>query len=242
MGFANYLPIRTYYIVLMILKLSCLELFAKFAFMEEIKRQPKKSIRFFNDREVRAVWDDENNCWWFSATDIVRAINNEPDYTKAGNYWRWLKRKLKQEGIQLVSAAHGFKFEAPDGKLRMADVLNSENVALLAKHYPNNRANEFLDWFTYSDNTLDGQSRKKAYQLYESGLLRTLEPGSLKCLQQIHAYILEGYTILLDRYAQRISQKEDLLLQIACISPKHSKSLSVCRKPLSMRLWTNISR
>ena len=67
--------------------------------MEEVKRQPKKSIRFFNDREVRAVWDDENNCWWFSATDIVRAINNEPDYTKAGNYWRWLKRKLKQEGI-----------------------------------------------------------------------------------------------------------------------------------------------
>ena len=55
----------------------------------------KKSIRFFNDREVRAVWDDENNCWWFSATDVVRAINDEPDYTKAGNYWRWLKRKLK---------------------------------------------------------------------------------------------------------------------------------------------------
>ena len=160
--------------------------------MEEAKRQPKKSIRFFNDREVRAVWDDENNCWWFSATDIVRAINNEPDYTKAGNYWRWLKRKLKQEGIELVSDTHGFKFEAPDGKLRVADVLNSETVALLAKHYPNNRANDFLDWFTYSDNTLDGQSRKKAYQLYESGLLRTLEPGSLKCLQQIHAYIFGG--------------------------------------------------
>ena len=43
----------------------------------------KKSIRFFNDREVRAVWDDENNCWWFSATDVVRAVNDEPDYTKA---------------------------------------------------------------------------------------------------------------------------------------------------------------
>ena len=63
---------------------------------------------------------------------------------------------------------------------------------LIAKHYPNNRAGEFLDWFTYSDNTLDGQSRKKAYQLYENGLLRRLEPGSLKCLQQIHAYIFGG--------------------------------------------------
>lgn len=58
----------------------------------------KKSIRFFNDREVRAVWDDENNCWWFSATDVVRAINDEPDYTKAGNYWRWLKRKFTYSG------------------------------------------------------------------------------------------------------------------------------------------------
>ncbi|MDE7153129.1 MAG: Fic family protein [Muribaculaceae bacterium] len=152
----------------------------------------KKSIRFFNDREVRAVWDDENNCWWFSATDVVRAINNEPDYTKAGNYWRWLKRKLAQEGIQLVSATHGFKFEAPDGKQRKADVLNSNGVILLAQHYPNNRAGEFLNWFTYSDNTIDGQSRKKAYTLFESGLLNSLEPGSMKCLQQIHAYLFGG--------------------------------------------------
>ncbi|TFU95109.1 cell filamentation protein Fic [Barnesiella sp. WM24] len=152
----------------------------------------KKSIRFFNDREVRAVWDDENNCWWFSATDVVRAINDEPDYTKAGNYWRWLKRKLGQEDVQLVSPTHGFKFEAPDGKQRKADVLNSEGVILLAKHYPNNRAAKFLDWFTYSDNTIDGQSRKKAYTLFESGLLNSLEPGSMKCLQQIHAYLFGG--------------------------------------------------
>ena len=71
----------------------------------------KKSIRFFNDREVRAVWDGEDNYWWFSATNVVRAINDEPDYTKAGNYWRWLKRKLKQDGIQLVRPTHDFKFE-----------------------------------------------------------------------------------------------------------------------------------
>ena len=141
----------------------------------------KKSIRFFNDREVRAVWDDENNCWWFSATDVVRAINDEPDYTKAGNYWRWLKRKLAQDGIQLVSATHGFKFEAPDGKQSKADVLNSDGVILLAKHYPNNRAVKFLDWFTYGDNTIDGQSRKKAYTLFERGVLNSLEPGSMKC-------------------------------------------------------------
>jgi len=152
----------------------------------------KMSFRFYNDHEVRAVWDEDQNKWWFSAIDIVRAINDEPDYVKAGNYWRWLKKKLDTEGIQLVSVTHDFKFEAPDGKKRAADALDDTCVQTLAKHYPNNRANAFLDWFTYSDNTIDGQSRKKAYSLFESGLLDTLEPGSVKCLQQIHAYLFGG--------------------------------------------------
>ena len=152
----------------------------------------KKSIRFFNDRQVRAIWDEEHSKWWFSAIDIVRAINDEDDYVRAGNYWRWLKRKLSGDGVQLVSVTHDFKFEAPDGKQRASDALDTECVQTLAKHYPNNRANAFLDWFTYSDNTIDGQSKKKAYDLYESGLLDSLEPGTIQCLQQIHAYIFGG--------------------------------------------------
>jgi len=90
------------------------------------------SIRFFNDREVRAVWDESQNKWWFSATDIVQAINNEPDYVKAGNYWRWIKKKLKNEGNEVVSVTHDFKFEAPDGKKRAADALDDAGVQMLA--------------------------------------------------------------------------------------------------------------
>ena len=152
----------------------------------------KKSIRFYNDREVRAVWDEEHNKWWFSATDIVRAINNEDDYIKAGNYWRWLKKKLNSEGVQLVSVTHDFKFLAPDGKQRAADALDAECVQTLTKNYPNNRARAFLDWFIYSDNSIDGQSKKKAYTLIESGLLDSMSPGTVKCLQQIHAYLFGG--------------------------------------------------
>ena len=152
----------------------------------------KKSIRFFNDRKVRAVWDDANSKWWFSATDIVRAINDEDDYVKAGNYWRWLKKKLNTDGVQLVSVTHDFKFQAPDGKLRAADTLDADCVQTLAKNYPNNRARKFLEWFTYSDNSIDGQSKKKAYTLIESGLLDSMNPGTVKCLQQIHAYLFGG--------------------------------------------------
>jgi len=152
----------------------------------------KKSIRFFNDREVRAVWDEEHNKWWFSATDIVRAINDEEDYTRCRNYWKYLKGKFRKESIELVSITNHFKFEAPDGKQRKADALDAEGVQTLATHYPNNRANAFLNWFTYSDSSVDGQSKKKAYTLIESGLLDSMEPGTVKCLQQIHAYLFGG--------------------------------------------------
>ena len=86
----------------------------------------KVSIRFFNDREVRAIWDEERSKWWFSAIDIISAINGEPDYVKAGNYWRWLKKKFATTGVQLVSVTHDFKFTAPDGKKRAADALDNE--------------------------------------------------------------------------------------------------------------------
>ncbi|MCR4827030.1 MAG: Fic family protein [Bacteroidales bacterium] len=152
----------------------------------------KKSIRFFNDREVRAVWDESQSKWWFAATDIVRAINDENDYVKCRNYWKYLKGKMSKDGIELVSVTNRFKFEAPDGKQRATDALDAECVQTLAKHYPNNRANAFLEWFIYSDNSIDGQSKKKAYSLFESGLLDSMKPGTVECLQQIHAFLFGG--------------------------------------------------
>ena len=152
----------------------------------------KISIRFYNDHEVRALWDEDNSKWWFSVLDIIGAINNQDDYQKNRNYWKYLKTKLKKESNELVSLTNQLKLVAPDGKRRLTDVMDSDGVILLAKNIPNNKVNDFLDWFLYSDNTIDGQSRKKAYTLFESGLLGTLESGSIKCLQQIHAYLFGG--------------------------------------------------
>ena len=138
------------------------------------------------------MWDESQSKWWFAATDIVRAINDENDYVKCRNYWKYLKGKMSKDGIELVSVTNRFKFEAPDGKQRATDALDAECVQTLAKHYPNNRANAFLEWFIYSDNSLDGQSKKKAYSLFESGLLDSMKPGTVECLQQIHAYLFGG--------------------------------------------------
>ena len=150
------------------------------------------SIRFYKDREVRAVWDDENNKWWFSVVDIVGVLNGQGDYKKNRNYWKYLKAKLKRNGSQLVSNTNQLKLLSQDGKKYKTDVVDAEGVKELAKNFPNNKAAEFLDWFTYSDNTIDGQSRKKAYTLFESGLIDTIEIGTIKGLQQIHAYLFGG--------------------------------------------------
>ena len=152
----------------------------------------KTSIRFYNDREVRAIWDDENAKWWFSVLDIVGVLNMQDDYQKNRNYWKYLKNKLKKEKSQLVSATNQLKLTAADGKKYNTDVLDSESVIMLAKSIPNTKVADFLDWFTYSDNSIDGKSKKKAYEFWDSQLIDDKDVGTAKSLQQIHAYLFGG--------------------------------------------------
>ena len=152
----------------------------------------KISIRFYNDREVRAVWDEENSKWWFSVLDIVGVLNDQDDYQKNRNYWKYLKTKLKGENSEVVSDTNQLRLLAPDGKRRLADTLDYDGVLLLAKSFPNSRAMRFVEWFTNSDETIDGKSKSKAYALFESSLIDNIEVGTVKGLQQIHAYLFGG--------------------------------------------------
>lgn len=150
------------------------------------------SIRFFDDREVRAVWDDEKSRWWFSVIDIIGVLRATNDYEKNRNYWKYLKAKLKRENNQLGSVTTQFKFTAPDGKKRAANVLDYDGIIKLAKNFPGKQANRFIEWFTYSDETIDGKSKSKAYALFESSIIERIEIGTVKGLQQIHAYLFGG--------------------------------------------------
>lgn len=123
----------------------------------------KVSIRFFDDREVRAIWDDEYSKWWFSVLDIVAVLTDQDDYTKTRNYWKYLKAKLKKENNQLVSATTQLKLLASDGKRYKSDVLDYEGMIALGKTFPGTKANRFIELFTYSDETIDGKSKTKAY-------------------------------------------------------------------------------
>ncbi len=152
----------------------------------------KVSIRFFDDREVRAIWDEELSKWWFSVLDIVAVLTDQNDYTKTRNYWKYLKAKLKKEKSELVSATTQLKLLAADGKRYNSDMLDHDGIIALGKTFPSTKANRFIEWFTYSDETIDGKSKSKAYALFESSFIESIEVGTVKGLQQIHAYLFGG--------------------------------------------------
>lgn len=138
----------------------------------------KISIRFYKDYKVRAVWDEENNHWWFSVLDIVGAINEQDNHEKNRNYWKYLKAKLRKEQSEVVSDTTQLKLTASDGKKYNTDVISQAGVEELAKSIRNQQAMAFLDWFKYSENSIDGRSKNihEGYRLFillrAGGLIR----------------------------------------------------------------------
>lgn len=161
----------------------------------------KMSIRFYKDREVRAVWDDETDKWWFSAVDVVAAINEEDDPNKSRRYWNTFKSR--HEEFQSSTICRQLKMTAIDGKRYLTDAVDQETISKIARAINNKKANEFLEWFEYSDKTIDGRSQKKAYELFDSPVYDQIEVGTTKGLQQIHAFIFGG----LYDYAGKIRTK-----------------------------------
>lgn len=149
----------------------------------------KQSIRFYNDREVRAVWNEEQNKWYFSIVDIVAAITNSP---RPRVYWGTVKNRQKETHAELYSKCIQLKLMSADGKHYATDCFAQEDISEVVKTLSSKNTTAFLDWFTYSDNSIDGQSRKKAYTLFESGILENIQAGTIQSLQQIHAYLFGG--------------------------------------------------
>ena len=149
----------------------------------------KQSIRFYKDREVRAIWNDEQNKWFFSIVDIVAAITESP---RPRVYWGTVKNRQKTQYGELYSKCIQLKLPALDGKRYATDCFAQEDIIEVVKTLPAKNTAAFLDWFTYSDNTIDGQSRKKAYTFWESNMISDAEVGTVKALQKIHAYLFGG--------------------------------------------------
>ena len=103
-------------------------------------------LQLFESVHIRTAWDESEEKWWFSALDIVAALTDQPDYAKVRNYWKWLKNKLKLEGSEVVSATNQLKLETPDGKQRLTDVLDTQQVFRIIQSIPSRKAEPFKLW------------------------------------------------------------------------------------------------
>jgi cell filamentation protein len=99
---------------------------------------------------------------------------------------------LKKSGSELTTKCSQLKLTANDGKKYLTDCLLQDDIILLDENVPSKKSKSFIEWFTYSDETIDGKSKSKAYALFDSSLLETLEVGTIKGLQQIHGYLFGG--------------------------------------------------
>ena len=100
-------------------------------------------IKLFEDRKVRSVWDEETEKWYFSIVDVVAVLTDSKDPSA---YWRKLKQRLKEEGNETVTNCHGLKMLAPDGKMRLTDVADSEQLFRLIQSIPSPKAEPFKLW------------------------------------------------------------------------------------------------
>lgn len=106
----------------------------------------KETLKLFEERKVRTVWDDEKEKWYFSIVDVVSVLTDSVDATA---YWRKLKQRLKEEGNETVTTCHGLKMKAADGKMRLTDVADTEQLLRIIQSIPSPKAEPFKQWMAH---------------------------------------------------------------------------------------------
>lgn len=106
----------------------------------------KNSIKLFGSDKIRAVWDDEQEKWYFSVVDVVAVLTESKDFQTARKYWNKLKQRLKEEGFEPVTNCHQLKMPAADGKMRLTDVADTEQLLRIIQSVPSPKAEPFKMW------------------------------------------------------------------------------------------------
>ena len=143
---------------------------------DEIKRD--EAIQQFEQRTIRSQWDDEQEKWYFSIVDVVIVLANAPDYLTGRKYWNKLKQRLKDEGSELVTNCHQLKLPAADGKLRMTDVADTEQLLRLIQSIPSPKAEPFKLWLA---------------QIGRERMEETIDP-ELTIDRALETYLKKGYS------------------------------------------------
>ena len=135
----------------------------------------KQAIQLFEERKVRTVWDDEAGKWYVSIVDVIAVLTESKD---AAAYWRKLKQRLKAEGNETVTNCHGLKMTAPDGKKRLTDVADTEQLLRIIQSIPSSKAEPFKLWLA---------------QVGRERIEETIDP-ELTIERALETYLKKGYT------------------------------------------------
>ena len=108
----------------------------------------KQSLQLFEQKKVRTIWDEEQEKWYFAIVDVVAVLTEQDDYLKSRKYWNKLKQRLKEEGNETVTNCHQFKLQAADGKMRLTDVADTEQLFRLIQSIPSPKAEPFKIWMS----------------------------------------------------------------------------------------------
>ncbi|MBR1983620.1 MAG: Fic family protein [Clostridia bacterium] len=145
----------------------------------------KTSIRFFDKVPVRSIWNEETSRWWMCSVDIIEALSlsNSPRI-----YWATIKRR----NPELIAICKQLKITAKDGKKYLTDVIDDDGLNILLSLLPSKKSDVFLRWVKLKATSIDEQSKKKAYEMFESGIINDVEVGTINGIKQIHAYLFGG--------------------------------------------------
>src|SRR3990167_8370707 len=106
----------------------------------------KNDLAVFEDQNIRRVYDEESEVWYFSVIDVVRVLTQPADYQRARKYWNKLKERLRDEGSELVTSCHQLKMIAEDGKSRLTDAATAETLLRLVQSIPSPKAEPIKLW------------------------------------------------------------------------------------------------
>ena len=139
---------------------------------------PSENLQLFEDSRIRTAWDEANEEWYFSIVDVVGVLTDSPDYNTGRKYWNKLKQRLKEEGSELVTNCHQLRMTAADGKKRLTDVADTEQILRLIQSVPSPKAEPFKLWLA---------------QVGRERIEETIDP-ELTIERALETYLKKGYT------------------------------------------------
>ena len=153
------------------------------------------NIQLFEDKRIRTAWDEEKEEWYFSVVDVVAVLTDQPDYQAARNYWKVTKKRLKGEGNETVTACNQLKMTASDGKKRLTDVADTEQLLRIIQSIPSPKAEPFKLWLA---------------QVGRERIEETIDP-ELTIDRALETYLKKGYSReWIDQRLQAIQVRKEL--------------------------------